>query len=126
MREAGGFGALLGALLGSTTLIFGGEPIGILLGVAFGLVYGIAFGLTGWLIGWLLFNSGLLLRKGASLGWGVVAAAFVYCLGLWLVGGTLDVFLVLIPAAVAAATGLLRGRWYDERTASGLVDRARP
>lgn len=69
MGEAIALGAVLGTLLGSMTLLFQGELIGIPLGAGFGFVYGIAFGLGGWLIGWLFFNSGVVSMKGSALGW---------------------------------------------------------
>ena len=113
MGEALGFGAGLGALLGSTTFIFQGEPGGIAFGAGFGIVYGLIFGLGGWLMGWLLYHTGLVARKGAALGRGVVVAAVAYPVIMWLLGGTLDPFVILIPAGVAAVVGLLRGRKYD-------------
>lgn len=115
--EAVGFGALFGGLFGSTTFMFQGDPIGIPLGLGFGFVFGLALGLGGWLIGWLMFHAGLIPRKGSALGWGVVTAAFIYPVCLWLIGGTLDPFVILIPAGIAAVTGLLRGKWYDTRNA---------
>jgi hypothetical protein len=126
MGEAVGYGALLGGLFGSTTFIFQGEPFGIPLGLGFGFVYGLAFGLGGWLIGWLLFHSRLLSRKGSSLGWGVVTASFIYPMVLWLIGGTLDAFVILTPAGIAGVTGLLRGKWYDTQIAGpATTDAAR-
>lgn len=112
LKEAWGFGALLGGIIGSATLLQG-HFWGLPLGVGFGIVYGSVFALGGWTIGWMLVSLRLVERKGLALAVGVAITAVLFLAILTATGGTLDPFLIVAPCVVAIAVAIWRGHHYD-------------